>query len=463
MSHRSTLRILPCLALSLSACTGLSLGENAPDSNLGAYLEGGRVAVDPTTETTFTIVDTCDDAECAAPARELVAVRPGASTAEKVLDLTGRDDARLLFVEPGILSMAQSKGRERLELLDRDTFEPLATRDSDTWYWGTRISGSRRWIAVADNAAPPWDLHLIDAATLKPRVIPHGGEWLETMFTHAGDRLVSIVFAGADEPARLLVHDLETVSQLGFSVAPGSSTWVTEFDVPVPNVFPDAWFSFTWVGISPDDRLAVFPVLREVEGAPDVVHSLLVLDLETGNVRTIDDAKGPVGFSPDGSTIVSYGDTNAEGDQALVLIDAETLERDVESVPIDGGVSFFVSHQGAEIVVASNGGKQSLVLVDIDAGTTATMAGPGVGLEEFVSRESANELWLVDESSLYVADLDASRVDEVKLDVPAEHIGILPQRDEIVVASDWNADEIVPTLHFLDPSNRTLTRSVPLR
>jgi hypothetical protein len=463
MSNRTTLRILSCFALSLSACTGLSLGENAPDSNLGAYLEGGRIAVDPTTETTFTIVDTCDDLECAAPTRELVAVRPGASEAEKVLDVTGRDDARLLFVEPGILSMAQSKGRERLELLDRDTFEPLAARDSDTWYWGTRISGSRRWIAVADNAAPPWDLHLIDAATLEPRVIPHGGDWLETMFTHGGDRLVSIVFGAEGAPARLLVHNLEEVSKDDFTIAKGSSTWVTELELDVPDVYPDAWFSFTWVGISPDDRLAVFPVLRDVGDGSAPKHALLVLDLEAGTVRTVDDAKGPVGFSPDGSTIVSYGDTNADGDQALVLIDAETLERDVESVPIDGGVSFFVSHQGAEIVVASSSGQQSLVLVDLDAGTSATMAGPGVGLQEFVSRASANELWLVDESSLYVADLDASRVEEVKLDVPAEHVGILPRRDEIVVASDWNGDELVPTLHFLDPSKRSVTRSVPLR
>jgi hypothetical protein len=40
-----------CVVPIVSGCTSFALGENDPDTNLGTYLTGGDIAVDPKTET----------------------------------------------------------------------------------------------------------------------------------------------------------------------------------------------------------------------------------------------------------------------------------------------------------------------------------------------------------------------------------------------------------------------------
>jgi dipeptidyl aminopeptidase/acylaminoacyl peptidase len=460
------------LAALTAGCTGFSLGENEPDNNLGTYLGDGAVAVDPDNETTYVLLSEEiydeEDGSALETERTLFAVRAGATEAEAVADLSGRDDPRLLFTSNGVLAMSQQDDSEELLLLDRETFEQKARTTVPTWYYGTRLSASRRWVGVADNDSSDYDIHVIDSETLDTRVIPHGGDLLEAMFLNQSDRLAAISLDDASHEARLLVWDMNLLAATEFMQLPGSEVWAgAVIDVVVPDVEWDSWFSFTWVGISPDDRLAVFPVKKwdgeyEIGDSDPDDYQLIVLDLETRQTTIIPRAKGPIGFTPDGSSIVSYDET-ADGEQRLLLIDALTLEPDPEpiDVAIDGSISYFVSHEGNYVVVASSDGEQSLVLYDIDNKKETKMAGPGVGLTEFVSRSDPEELWVVQRDSyggdLYRVDLQGAEVEEISVPFSPEHIGILPKRDELVL-TDFGRT----TLHFMDPTTEKVLREVEL-
>jgi hypothetical protein len=282
------------------------------------------------------------------------------------------------------------------------------------------------------------------------------------MFGTRTDRLFAIVFDAAYRRARILGWDMAALEATGFLEGPAGHWAATEIDVEVDDVINDFNFSFTWVGVSPDDARVVFPVrkwtgLEPYESAPNEDHVLLVLDTRTSELRVVENAKGPVGFTPDGSTIVSYGRDDASGDQKLLLIDAETLEVDEQEVPIDGGLSYFVSREGNFVVVASNWGTQSLVLYDVANGQQTNMAGPGLGLDEFVSRIGHDQLFAVDAGNLYRIDLAAALVDDVDLPFEVGHVGIQPTRDRLLVG------EADPSrLHFLDPETRAITRTVEL-
>lgn len=450
----------------LSGCTGFSLGENDPDNNLGTSLGDGRVAVDPETETTFVVVSEADELEQSDVARTLFAVRAGSSKAEAIADLSSTADPRMLFTSAGVMTMTEQGGKEELVVRDRKTFEVKNSAVLPVTYFGTRLSASRRWVGVADNVDVDFDIHLIDSESLETRVIPHGGDMIEAMFANEQERLVAISLDSTTHKARLLSWDIPTLEQNDFEENGG--IWEhADIDVSIDRVEWDSFFSYTWVSISPDDRLAVFPVKvfdgeDEFGSASIDDYQLIVLNLETSETTIIPRAKGPVGFTPDGSSIVSYDETDT-GEQRLVLIDAETLEVDEEplDVVIDGSISYFVSHFGNYVVVASSNGGQGLVLYDIDNQKETRMAGPNVGLTEFVSRANPEELWAVESDGstgdLYRIDLQAAEVSEVSTKFEPEHIGILPKRDELVLT-----DLSRRTLHFLDPKSEKELRSVEL-
>jgi hypothetical protein len=442
----------------VSGCTGLSLGENTPGSDVS--LEGGAIAVDDRTETSF-VLRKANEAASAdpsttppPPASALYAVRSDAKTVSEVKDLTGRSDLRILFPDPGILLMSEEDGKDRLELFDNQSFAPLQSVDLDIRYHGTRMSPSRKFIGVADNTSEKAPIHIIDAATLERRVIPHDGEWLEAMWMHESDRLVAVVFYEMDTEgahARILSWSVESLIAAQWKPDEVTKLWPSpELDINVPGVTGDFFFSFTWVGISPDDRWAVFPV-RRVEGQDMYSYELIVLDTMTKEVRSVPGAKGPVGFTPDGATIVSYKDVPVEEgtDQSLLLIDAATLAVDPVDVPIDGGITYFISHEGNYVVVASNFGGQELVLYDVDQDKTTQMAGPGVGLNEFVSRAGKGEMWLVDNQTLFRVDVVKGEIETIETDFRPEHVNILPKLDRLVLDGAESEE-----LYFWSPETR---------
>lgn len=456
--------VLPVL---VSGCTGLSLGEKTPGSD--TYLEGGSIAVDDRTETSFVLQKatqtTSSDPNMAPPppASALFAVAPDTGKVRRLATMTDRTDARLLFPETGVLLMSEIGGNDRLELFDKDTLAPITSADMTVRYHGTRMSPSRSFIAVADNTSEKAPIHVLDASTLVPKIIPHNGEWLEAMWMNKSDRLAAIVFYDMDKPtarARILSWTMQSVVDAGFAPDQASGFWPKpELDIDVPGVTGDILFSFTWVGVSPDDRYAVFPV-RKLGPNDGYSYELIVLDTTTSEIRTVPDAKGPVGFTPDGSTIVSYKDVPA-GDttkQSLLLINTQTLAVDQEDVAIDGGITYFISHDGAYVVVASNFGGQRLVLYDVEQDKSTQMSGPGVGLNEFVARTGKGEMWIVDNEALFRLDLFKGVFETITTDFAPEHINILPKRDRLVL-DEANADAI----RFFDPTTRAtvLTAKLP--
>jgi DNA-binding beta-propeller fold protein YncE len=451
--NRLASRAVVALFVPLAACTGATLGEKNPGAD--THLEYGAIAVDDRSDTCFVLQSREADG---VESKSLVAVHPDTETARTVLDLTGRNDARILFPKSGILVMSESGEKDRLDLLDPTTFQPLESASPGVRYHGTRMSPSREHIVVADNTSEHAPLHVIDAATLSREILPHDGDWLEAMWMNGRDTLLAVVFYdmfGTAPRARILSWNVSDVVAAGFARDEAGFWTKRILDIDVPDTNPDMLFSFTWVGVSPDDRHAVFPVIGKDEIGADR-HELLVLSTETGEVRKVPDAKGPVGFTPDGSTIVSY--TGAESvDQSLLLINADTLEKDVQDVPIDGGITYFVSHEGNYVVVASNWGDQRLALFDVDNGKVTEMVGPAVGLNEFVSRLGHGELWLVDQQALFRLDLNAGELETVNTSFAPEHINILRGRDWLVL-DDARSDQ----LFFFDPGDKSTVATVKL-
>jgi hypothetical protein len=448
----------------VAGCTGLTLGEKQPGAD--TFLEFGDIAVDDRTDTSFVLSQENTTDSSKVPKATLFAANPDTGAVQSVIDLTGRTDPRVLFPKPGVLVMSEKDGHDHLDLLDKQTFAPIRSVDATVRYNGTRMSPSREWVAVADNTSAHAPIHIIDTETLEPRIIPHNGDWLEAMWQNKSDRLLSIVFYGMDQEApidpkkqhaRILRWSMADV-KAGQFAPDGTGYWPKrELDIDVPGVTGDLLFSFTWVGMSPDDHWAVFPVRDKSKTGGDS-YELLVLDTTTGDVRIVPNAKGPVGFTPDSATIVSYNDVGTGGDQELLLIDVKTLNVDPVTVPITGGITYFISHDGNFVVVGSAGGGQRLSLYDADNDKSTQMKGPGVGLDEFVARPGKGEMWIVDSQALFRLDLSKGEIETVATDFAPNHLNMLAKHDRLVLDGF-----LTDKLFFFDPDAKktTLTAALP--
>lgn len=451
------------IVVGIAACTGETLGEKGAGDD--TYLQFGDIAIDERTETSFVLVNEADGGT--GVTAEVVSVLSGGTTATQVEDLSGRTNLRMLFPSTGVLVMSQDDVHDRLDLFDQNSLAPLLSKVEPGLYNGTRMSSTRDWVAVADNSQsqaqhPP--INLLDMHTLSATVVPNGGGWLEAMWLHNTDELFVITFYDdytTTAHARILSWRMEQLTDGGFS--PGTSGFWPDprLDIDVPGASPDFFFSFTWIGISPDDSTAVFPVLTPNSapdaGTPDAgttdpwTHTLLVVDVASGALRTVADVAGPVGFTPDSKTIVSYA-----GD-SLELVNATTLAVTPETVPIQGGLSYFTSHEGNQIIVGSTSGQQRLILFDLDNGTSTQMAAPGVALDEFVERTGHDELWIVDHSGLYRLDLQAQSFTVAPTSFSPVNINYQPNADKLVMDGEPAND-----LFFYDPGSMQTTATVPL-
>ena len=262
----------------------MSLGENEPGGD--TYVDPpppaagehrmGALAVERDEDQLWLVHEANRDG---AIRTHLAAVDPETGSTFDVMDVAGLGDLRVVFpADDRMIIMGESGGRDQLVLLDTAARRPIAWQTAPTWYWGTRTSPSGRALVVADNVAPLAPLHVIDTATLDYQVIAHGGEAIEAMWNHAEDVLLALSVSDpfADDPvARLLRYDLRDRDPS----AP----------LPEPDVMWelvgygwDFWFSFTWIGISPDDAWAVFPLIKRTTGLDAGQHVLLVLDQTTG-------------------------------------------------------------------------------------------------------------------------------------------------------------------------------------
>lgn len=447
------------LVLPLIGCTGLTGGESNPGDD--TWLEGGSIAVDPVTENAFVMKKVINQDQVVIE-KTLLAVHPDTGSVTTVADMIQYEDVRILFPQPDILIMGEVNGQDELRKLDGSTLAELDRTNSGAQYNGTRLSPSGRYLAVADNHETSAPIHLIEIDSLEPHVIPHNGDWLEAMWLNASDTLMAVVFydtAGPNAHARILSWDVPALDASGFEQGTEGFWAEPTLDATVPGAELDFFFSYTWVGVSPDDACAVFPVRHKHPQEQDYVYRLLVLDTESGEVRLADDARGPVGFTPDGGTIVSYRyiENNEGGtDPYLLMIDTVTLEADLVELPGISMPQYFVTRDGNFVVVASSLGTDRLLLYDVDSGQTTQLTGPEMDLHEFVSRTPQGELWLVD-GGLFRLDLFTAELLTVPLGWTPAHINILRQRD-LLVLDDPNKGWLI----YLDPVTQDTVRTVAL-
>ncbi len=435
-------------------CTGMTLDESMPGSDTWAEptvvtsapdasvtLSHGALAVDHRDDTVFVVQSkrTIEHED-----RTLTAIT--SDRARNVADLDGLRDVRVLFPEGSVMVMGERDGLDELRLLEPGTYREIDRAEGLGQYNGTRLSGSRRYLAVAANELDHAPIHLIDTRTLEVAEIAHRGDWLEAMWTHESDVLLAIVFytEGTRPWGRILAWDMKSIGSV--AAFENESTFPEPMlDLRVDDIEGDAWFSYSWIGVSPDDTLAVFPVnhVDRESRLPD--HQLLVVDLATARLRTVDYAKGPVGFTPDGRTIVSYG-TNM-----LKMIDVDTLESEDVPLPVLHP-EFYVSRGGNFVAIAEAYGYGAFVIYDVDAGTMTTLERNDLRFIDFVSRDAEAELWMVDRG-LFRVDLMGATVEQIELAFVPAHINRLPIADELVVD-----DSMFPELFFLDPDSGRVVR-----
>ena len=460
MTHRALLLAL----LAAPACTGASFGENSPGDGdgdgpgLGTYLENGSIAVDADNENIYVLTTDTDSAGQVTD-KSLMLAEPEATRARRLAELTNFDDLRLLFVEGGVMVMGERGGYDELVLYDRAGTSEIDRRSTSARYHGTRISAGGEFVAVADNTDASSPIHLIRASDLSIREIPHDGDFLEANWVNGSDRLVAAVFynGSGGEPGslRLLSWSIKSLSSSEFPEAAGF--WANPLlDVTLPDTTSDPLFSFSWISVSPDDSVAVVPMVQPDEEG-ESRHRLAVVTLATGEVRVVDDARGPVGFTPDGTTIVSYRSVDqGDGTTAphLLLLDALSLAGEMIEEPSPGLIQYFVTRDGNYVVVGDFFGSSELTLVDLDNGTSASL-GRALDLTEFVSRPGTGEMYLVDEG-LFRLDIFEALLEEVELGFDPAHINRLPS-DQLVVDNP-----AAGSLELIAPDTGEILRSVEL-
>ncbi len=396
---------------------GATFGENAPGDPQyggGTYLddarvsattpdgvgENGSIAVDPDTETVFT-VQVRNDPDGSGEQKRLVAVRDDG--ARSLLDLTSARDVRILFPADSVVVLAEwcedDECIDHMFWFEKESLRPLREKVTGARYHGTRLSSKRNWLVVAQNNDDPSPLHLLDLRTGDTNAVPTTGEWYEAMWLHREDTLVMAHFSDLafdDDGGEAFLTIKEWFPNAdSTSPIPGSSVcFVPEGEarpescdaVAIPGIAPTWAAGFSWIGVSKDDRWVAVPARTEEKAV------VALVDRDARTMELIEDAFGPVGFTPDGKTMVAYGfdsysahpDSLAEWvrtghetqDAHMIFIDLETRERTHAPLPQDRAPLFFVSHDTNEVVVVPIAGGTSVAMYDLDADQAVVMSGP---------------------------------------------------------------------------------------
>ena len=278
--------------------------------------------------------------------------------ARPVVDLTGHDRRADELHVRGLLVMGQVGadadgygGHDVLYRLDEDTLAVLDERETDTWYWGTRTAPSRRWVAVADNAAEDHPLHVLDPRTLEAVEVATGAAWLELAWMNRSDRLVGFVWRPTRRPT--CGSGRSTAGTRSRGPARGRRGCPRPRPTTRCRVSSPTRCSRTRGSpCGPTTAPSPFPA-RRADGDP----TLIVVDPATGVAAGVDGVSGPVAWTPDGSSIVGWAD------DGLVVVDPETLETERVPLPTDGLPAFFVSRDGNDVLVSDLASGDLLTLV----------------------------------------------------------------------------------------------------
>ena len=454
----------------VAGCTGLAFPSTPGGDGPSSSLSTGGIAVDPRTETAFVLKRSTSDLAgtdggipgSGIPGGPIFAIGPDTGAVTQVADLTGYGEIRVLFPKSSMLVLGEdgTTNGDTLMRFDENTLAMTTSVSTTAQYWGTRTSPTGTYVAVADNsqASPP--IHVIEADTLKVHALPANGAELEAMWLRKSDTLVAIYFTSGPDSlgsARIITWSVPQLQGLGFPTDQEGLWTSRQIDVTVPNVGFDDLFSYTWVGISPDDTTAAIPVLTQTAAGAPVTHELIVMDLAKGAFQTVANAYGPVGFTPDGSTIVSYRySANASDSSQLLLIDTKTLAPETADIPSGAAPTFYVTSEGNDVVIASDLGLTTLVVYDVSTHSFEKVGGPALALSSFVARVGHDELWLVDDG-LFRLDFVTAALTQIPISWTPLNIDILPMHDLLVLDDQASGD-----IRFFSPDTLAVTQTVAL-
>ncbi|MCA9519151.1 MAG: hypothetical protein KC635_29650 [Myxococcales bacterium] len=252
------------------------------------------------------------------------------------------------------------------------------------------------------------------------------GALFDLRFTGDGQRVVtlSVPVDGAGHftaSAILAVHDLLAPG------VPGEARVVTldGFHLNLLGVL-------TWaIRLSPDGRLAA--VSGRDDAGAGVTH---VVDLDTGALFGSYPCEGPVGFGPDGATMVGFEREDDGRSSALVVTDLASGVSETTPYGFANPV-YWLSPSGKRVVVYPFAGS-GLVVTDLDTlESSAVGGGDGVALTEFAVSPDGDFVYLVYDGGLWLLDLETAEVSALAPTTRGyDNINILPGGDTLVLSRD---------------------------
>ena len=314
-------------------------------------------------------------------------------------------------------------------------------------------------------------VHLIDLSTLGVAELATGGTWAEAQWMADADRLIAavadvtwvvqsdgrrVVLTTEGTTPRVVMWDLSGV-EVPAGAAGDPLVVPPAWEIEVPGTIASTVFSYSWIGVDPLGRYAAVPLERDEGG-----WTIAVVSAADGALRRVDGVAGPVAFSPDGAFFVGWSQVD-QGSQ-LVVVDVETLERRLIPTPSYAIPSYFMSHEGTEVVVASAFGEAELSIVDASTGETARLGVP-LGLWSFSSRLGHDEVWMTGAPAdvegaadqLWRLDLAAGAIEAIPLDWSPGQVVWLPDADLLLLK-----DHDRPRMVLWDPDAREVTRELDL-
>ncbi len=416
--------------------------------------------------------------------KTLYAVRVGATEAVGIMRLDGFQDTRVLFPSVGVMLATNRATPSTTSLVSCETRLALwtvgatsfpRTRLSATCLNVDALSPSRRlatsYYGDEDHLRA---LGLVDPSTLffaPLDGISADGEVEGAAWLHQRDGLVTV--ASRSGSYRVDLWDLSAIASANFSPAstPIHATRESGASFSIDTTTegrPSA------LRISPDDRLAALSSTYNSAGirfageAPPV-PSLHLIDLSSGAQREVAGVVGPVGFSPDNSTVVAWRSTRDEGSSAplldggrrpsgaaLVFIDRVTFARTEVALPVSDPLLLFVTRTGHRVIVSVLAPQGELLLYDMQMGRVSGAARPVPAFDHFVSRDDGRELWLADDGLWRVSLLDDS-IERVAIGWDPDQINLLPHSDLLVLSRPFEN-----AISFWSPTARATQRTVRL-
>ncbi|MCB9674109.1 MAG: hypothetical protein H6737_03280 [Alphaproteobacteria bacterium] len=405
----------------------------------------GRPYVTVSVERVYTMLYSDHTSDCTttnqADRKVVWALHPSIG-AQPIVDVSGLEDVRLLDTSEGMLLMGEYGDTEHLWRIDHDDLSVLAEETREVRYWGTRTSPSRRWVAAGDNRTSDLDLHLIDPRTLESVRVDDDAVWAEAMWMKAEDVLAAIFFDASLDQARIEMFDFRGADTADALV---TSPRLTTF---VQGVSPNFFVSYTWIGIDPAGRYAVFPVHGNDSGQ----SLLIVVDVRDGTSRIVEGVDGPLRFTPDGSTIVGWSIAQPG---TLVLVDPVTLETTPVDLPLNGTPEYVMGFGGSQLLVANAMGGEDLVIYDIDADSSIVLP-VAASLQTFTTRDE--QVWMIESGQLWRIDMDDETADAIDLGWTPRHVVWAPQSDLLFLD-----DAQAPRVRFMDPDTLGVVHSEVLQ